>query len=463
MLVMKFGGTSLADAVAMRRVADIVETARPRRPVVVVSAVAGVTNRLLDSARRAHTREATAKSLMTPLRDIHRRILGDLRLKRGLVDDDLDLLGEALQGVYLLRELTPRSLDYVASFGEVMSSKIFAALLDRKGVGARAWNAWDAGMVTDDRHGEANVLPRTYTDLKANLAPVLADEVPVVTGFVARAESGERTTLGRGGSDYTAAIIGRALGVEEIQIWTDVTGIMSCDPRIVRKAYTLRQLSFAEAAELAFFGAKVLHPKTVEPALQVGIPVRILNTFEPEDSGTLVVRETPTRSSDDVIQGLAVKRGNLLVSLVSTRMLEAEGYLAEVFQVLARHRISVDGLATSEVSVSMTVDGRYADALKGALKDLRRYARTSVFRNRAIICVVGEGMRLHHGIAGEVFGILGDSNINIELITQGASELNLSFVVKDSVAERTLRALHARFLENKPKARGDSTPRAARR
>ena len=463
MIVMKFGGTSVGSADAIRRVAAVVSEARARHPVVVVSALSGVTNTLLEAARKAHVRAATPEALVEPLTRRHHELLRELKLPKKLVDGDLDWLGEALHGIWLLRELTPRSLDYVASFGELMSSKIVAACLSSHGVAAEAWAAWDAGMLTDDHYGEAAVQPETYPALKKKLRPVVETQVPVVTGFLGRNRTGERTTLGRGGSDYTAAIIGAALEAEEIQIWTDVTGIMSCDPRIVPNAATLRSLTFNEAAELAYFGAKVLHPKTVEPAVEHDIPVRILNTFEPHDPGTLVTNHLAP-GERRVVQGLAVKRANLLVSLTSTRMLDAEGYLARVFDALALHDVSVDLLATSEVSVSLTVESRYAEGVRAALRDLRGYATTSIARSRSVIAVVGAGMSQRPGIAGEVFGVLGREGVNIEMISQGASELNLSFVVRDAQANRALASLHGHFM------RGDSPtvliaapPRAAGR
>jgi aspartate kinase len=445
MIVVKFGGTSVGTPDAMRRVARIVEAALPDKPVVVVSALSKVTDRLLDAARRASKREATADDLVAPLAATHVDMLAELKVSKKLLDADFERLREVLQGIYLLRELTARSLDYVVSFGEVMSSQTLAAFLTKRGTPARAWAGWDAGVVTDDEHGEAGVLEETYTNLRRNLTPELGRSVPVVTGFLGRTKGGERSTLGRGGSDYSAAIIGKALGAREIQIWTDVAGIMSCDPRIVPDAFTLRYMTFAEAAELAYFGAKVLHPRTVEPAIEDGIPVRIVNTFAPDDPGTLVVKES-NEPGERVVEGLSVKRGNVLVNLDSTRMLDAEGYLSRVFDVLAAHDVSVDVLATSEVSISLTVDRRYEDGLKRALKELRREAHTTIYRDRSIICVVGEGMSVRPGVAGQVFGVMGAEGINIELISQGASELNITFVVKDAQADRALKALHEHFL-----------------
>ncbi len=448
MIVMKFGGTSVGTPEAMLQAAGIVERSRPRRPAVVVSALSKVTDALIAAARSAEKREKSAEDLVAPLSERHRSVITALKLGRRLVDADLERLEEALQGIYLLRELTPRSLDYVVAFGEIMSSKIFAALLVKRGLPARAWTGWEAGIVTDGNHGSAAVLEETYPALRRKLAPELGKRVPVVTGFLGGTRDGKRTTLGRGGSDYSAALVGRALDAEEIQIWTDVNGILSCDPRVVKDAFTLRYLTFAEAAELAYFGAKVLHPKTVEPAVEVGIPVRIANTFQPDDPGTLVVKES-AEDSERVVEGLSVKRANLLVHLESTRMLDAEGYLALVFGTLARHGVSVDCLATSEVSVSLTVDAAYEARLSAALEELDKAARATVQPGRSIVCAVGEGMQARPGVAGEIFGVFAREGINVELISQGASALNLTCVVADGDADRALVALHAHFLRGR--------------
>jgi aspartate kinase len=453
MIVMKFGGTSMGSAASMRRVSDIVlERAKATsgsHPVVVVSAVTKVTDRLIAASRAARGREAPAHELVAPIRATHDEIAGDLGVATSTYAEELDRLAEALHGVYLLRELTPRSLDYLMSFGEVLSSRILAGYLSERGVSAKPVTGWDAGLLTNEEHGEAAILPETYGRIEERLGAMVSSTLPVVTGFLAQAASGERTTLGRGGSDYTAAIVGRALRADEVQIWTDVCGIMSCDPRIVTDAYTIRSLTFAEASELAYFGAKVLHPKTVEPAVDVGIPVRVLNTFEPSDPGTLVVADLPA-SQKRGVEGLSVKRGNLLVHLVSTRMVGAEGYLARVFDAFARHRVSVDCISTSEVSLSLTVDAKYSEALDGALGDLHDHVRASVTPGRAVICAVGEAMAATPGLAGEVFAVMGREGINVEFISQGASKLNITFAVEDAHADRALRALHAKFCAGRP-------------
>jgi aspartate kinase len=451
MIVMKFGGTSVGSAEAIRRVAAIVRGRLPHNPVVVVSAVSGITDKLIGAARDAHKRRVPPDKSLEAIRGAHLRILAELDLPPTLVERYLERLGESLRGVWLLRELTTRSLDYVMSFGELMSSEIVAAHLTREGVAARAYPAWEIGVVTDDRHGEAAVLRETYARVKKRLLGNGVDGVPIVTGFLGRTKSGERTTLGRGGSDYTAAIIGRAVEAAEIEIWTDVSGILSADPRVVTDAFTLRTLTFAEAAELAYYGAKVLHPKTIEPAVQANIPVRILNTFKPDDPGTLVV-QSATEESGHLIEGLAIKKGVTLVNITSTRMLDAPGYLSEIFGCLARHHVSIDAVSTSEVSVTLAVDPRWKEALEAPLVELRKIAQVRLWPDRALVCVVGEGMQLTPGVAGRIFDVVGAAGINIDMISQGASELNVTFVVKQEDAEKAMRVLHETFLSGQQRA-----------
>ena len=418
--------------------------------MVVVSALSGVTNALIAAAHDARGRKVGPEKSAAQLAERHRTVIAELGLEERLVDAELGRLEEVLKGIFYLRELTARSLDYVMSFGEAMSSRIVAAHLSNEGVPAKAWMGWEAGIVTDDAHGEAAVLSETWSRVKQKLgrARTSSEEVPIVTGFLGRTKAGERSTLGRGGSDYSAAIVGRAIGADEIQIWTDVSGILSADPRVVPDAFTLRYVTFAEAAELAYFGAKVLHPKTIEPAVQAKIPVRILNTFAPDDPGTLVVAESD-EENERVVEGLAVKKGNVLVNITSSRMLDAAGYLARVFEVLRRHDVSVDVISTSEVSVSLTVDSRHAKQLDAAVEELGKVSTIRRWENKAIVAVVGEGMQVRPGVAARVFSVMGRAGVNIEMISQGASELNITFVVEDDQADDAMRALHAEFLAGK--------------
>ena len=443
MIVMKFGGTSLGNAEAIEKLAGIVGDHTEQKPVVVVSAVGGITNLLLESARRARARSREAENLLKRFRDIHNRIIFRLGLHPGLVERDCEHLREVLHGIRCLRELTPRTLDYVAHFGERVSAKILSSYLTGIGIPSRPCMGWEAGIITNDEHCNASPLPETYGRIRQRLR--MGKKLPVVTGFIARNARGEVTTLGRGGSDFTAALVGRALHAEEIQIWTDVTGIMTADPRLVPGARTIRKLSFAEAAELAYFGAKVLHPRTIEPAVEKDIPVRILNTFEPRAAGSLVVRRVkkPTRS----VRAIACKKNNILFNLRSTRMLDAHGYMASIFDVFNRYAVPVDLIATSEVGVSVTVDGSEEPKLKDIIWDLGRICTASTVSRRAIVCIVGEGIGRTPNVAGKVFKIVGRAGINVEMISQASSALNISFVVKNRDADRAVSLLHRDFIE----------------
>ena len=443
MIVMKFGGTSVGGPEAMRRVRRIVADRLALDPVVVVSAVGGVTNLLLENARRSRERSREGIRLLEEFRRVHDRIIGELGLPAGLVAKEYTQLAEVLHGVYYLGELTPRTLDYVASFGERVSAKIMSALFEAGGIPSRPYTGAEAGIVTNDEHGNASPLPSTYGIVRRRLKR--ARKLPVVTGFIARNRRGEITTLGRGGSDFTAAIIGRGVGAREIQIWTDVAGMMTADPRVVKTARTIPRLGFDEAAELAYFGAKVLHPRTIEPAVEKEIPVRILYTFAPDAPGTLVVRKAPR--SRGAIRAIACKKRNTLFTLRSTRMLAAHGYLARIFEVFKHYAVSVDLIATSEVSVSVTVDAGAAPKLKGIIGELGRICTARVFENRAIVCLVGEGIGETPRIAGKIFSGVGRAGVNVEMISQASSARNISFLVKDEDAGKTVRLLHRSFLE----------------
>ncbi|MBI2974282.1 MAG: aspartate kinase, partial [Deltaproteobacteria bacterium] len=280
--------------------------------------------------------------------------------------------------------------------------------------------------------------------LKANAKKELhSAHVPVITGFIGKDKNGKITTLGRGGSDYSAAIIGAAINADEIQIWTDVSGVYSADPRIVKNARKIEKISFAECSELAYFGAKVLHPKTILPAMNKNIPVKVLNTFEPENSGTIILSEM--KKSDEIVKALTCKKNITLININSTRMLFAYGFLARVFYVFDKYNISVDMISTSEVSMSLTIDKDMN--LDKAVEELNQIATTNIVRNKAIVCVVGVGLKNETGIAGKIFSLMGQHKINVEMISQGASEINISFVVENDEAEKAVKLLHREFVE----------------
>jgi aspartate kinase len=435
MIVMKFGGTSVGIpdrfAVATRLVAERL----PRDPIVVVSALAGVTDLLVEFCRAMSGRRELAQKIEARHQEFARGVgVPAAALEPLLRAWELEAAGWLPSH----QVVAGADRDRVLSFGERLSAELFAAGLRARGVDAIPMLAGDAGLITDERFGAAHPLPEAMGLLARQLAR--RPPLPVVTGFLGRTADGRVTTLGRGGSDYTAAILGAALGAEEIQIWTDTSGMLSADPRIVPEARPVAQLSFAEASELAYFGAKVLHPKTLLPAIDRAIPVRILNTAHPDEPGSLITPTAQAAESSWRVKSIACKKGVTAVTIVSTRMLHAHGFLARVFEVFGRHHIVVDLVTTSEVSISVTVDD--PSRLDDAIADLEGIGQVEVKHGLAVVAVVGEGAPSHVGLAGHVFTLLGGVGIGVEMISQGASRVNLSFVVRGEDADRSVRLLH---------------------
>lgn len=438
-LVMKFGGSSVADAACMRRVAELVEAALPHGPLVVLSAMGKTTNALFEAARQAEAGDLDAALAgIQRLRESHagasRELNGVQAPGLSAAFEELELL---LRGVALLRELSPRTLDAIASFGERLSTLVFAEFTGHALVDARAV------LRTDGRFGEAAPDTLRIEELAAtHLAPRLAPGRAVVTqGYIGSTEEGLTTTLGRGGSDYTAALLGAALKASEVQIWTDVEGVLTADPRIVPGALPIPELGFKEAAELAAFGAKVLHPATIQPAVDADIPVTVRHTARPGGRFTTISGEVATGRA---VTALASRGPVTVLTVSSTRMLAQSGFLARLFEVFGRHGASVDLVATAEVSVSLTVE---ADApLKALVRDLSAFATVAVAEERAILAVVGERLKRTPGICAGIFSALRD--INVEMISMGANEINLSLVVRRSDADEALRRLHAALIEH---------------
>lgn len=455
-LVMKFGGTSVQDATAMKRVARAIQK-ESRWPVVVVSALGGVTNLLLEAADLAQQGKSFDSKLAHIL-ERHDAITRDLELEVDLLDALKEELQRWLQGISLLRELSPRVRDALLSLGERMSVRLLAALLRKKGLKARAFDSWKLGLVTDDRHNRAAALPECLRSIRNALEQMEEGEIPVVTGFIGRSIDGEITTLGRGGSDFSAAIFGAAAHVEEIQIWTDVPGFLRADPRIVDAPQQIPEMRFDEAAELAYFGAKVLHPRTLEPARRRNIPVRILGTFHVDfdsgtpisEQGTLITDSTPS----EPLRALAIRKQVDTLHISSLRMLEAPGFLARVFGIFARHQISIDVIATSEVSISMTFDRSENGYLTEAIEEIKQFAEVEHQPERTILCLVGEGLRSDPSLIAQIFKILSDENIRMHVISQGASRINLTFVTNSPFGERAMHALYHSFFSDssEPKA-----------
>jgi aspartate kinase len=446
MVVMKFGGTSVESATAIQRVAGIVRTREDRHPVVVVSAMGKTTNKLLAIASAAIEGErADYIKQLHDLRDFHSRearmvVPLDRRaeLDRTL-DDHFQELTELVKGLAVLGELTPRSIDAISSYGERLSSYIVTLAFRHSGMNAVHVDARKV-IVTDKRHTQAAPnFPETYSRLMATIPPLAKDSVVVMGGFIGSTMDGVTTTLGRGGSDFTAAIVGAGIDAEAIEIWTDVDGMLTADPTILPGGHRVKSISFAEAAELAYFGAKVLHPATVVPAIEKNIPVLILNSRRPEVDGTRITAEAVR--CDNVVKSIACKRKIALVNIHSTRMLMAHGFLHRIFEVFDRYETPVDMVSTSEVSVSLTIDStKNIDAILG---EIRQFAEASVEKDEAIVCLVGENIRFTPGVARRVFNSL--DGINIRMISQGASLLNISFVVSEADLVRTVAALHEEF------------------
>jgi aspartate kinase len=442
MIVMKFGGTSVESREAIERVAEIVRLHSPRRPIVVVSAMGKTTNKLLAMASTAAAGNLIdAVTAWEQLRDYHLREAAGTEIVSE-VEAQFDDLKELLGALSILRELSPRASDAIAAFGERISSLIVFSIFNLVGIQAMQLDSRRV-ILTDGRHTQATPLfSKTNGELGRLLPDMCRTFVVVMGGFIASTEDGVTTTLGRGGSDYTAAIVGAAIGAEEIQIWTDVDGMLTCDPTILADGYRVKTCSFAEAAELAYFGAKVLHPATVLPAIEKNIPVRILNSRRPESEGTLIVAEAPP--SADPIRSIACKRNITLVNIVSTRMLMAHGFLRRIFEVFDRFETPVDMLATSEVSVSLTIDNtRSLDAIRA---ELETFAEVSIEANHAIVCLVGENIRRVPAVAARVFCALKD--IPVRMVSQGASLLNISLVIPAADVARAVESLHWEFFHH---------------
>jgi aspartate kinase len=446
MIVMKFGGTSVESASAIERVASIVKARLDRRPVVVVSAMGKTTNQLLAIAAEAVAgRRDQSLEQVHALRDFHyreaREAVGDSGWAgtERILDEHFRELAELVRGLAILGELTPRSIDAISSYGERLSSALVAQAFRNFGMEAAHIDSRRV-IVTDDRHTQAApIFPTTYSRLAKTVPPLAAERVVVMGGFIGATEDGVTTTLGRGGSDFTASIVGAGIGAEEIQIWTDVDGMLTCDPTILAGGHRVKTISFAEAAELAYFGAKVLHPSTLVPAIAKDIPVLILNSRRPEVSGTLIIADAvPCRN---VVKSIACKRGITLLNIRSSRMLMAHGFLRRIFEAFDRYHTPVDMVATSEVSVSLTIDNN--TRLEQIRDELRQIAEVEVEADQAIVCLVGENIRYTPGVAGRVFHAL--ERVNIRMISQGASLLNLSFVVAQADLKRVVELLHGEF------------------
>jgi len=463
-LVIKFGGVPVKDGESIRRAAEFVVDRYGKRdkPVVVTSAMAGVTDDLVTISHALVKPRANPKQLipefMKRISDRHfhacRAAIADkdvlYRVTR-TVKDTLDNLDRVLTGVSYLGELSPQSQDFVLSFGERLSAPILTGAIEFLGVPSQYLTGFDAGIVTDNHFTEARPLfEKTNKLVRQRLGKIVAaGEVPVVTGFIAGTEEGIMTTLGRGGSDYSASIIGAALGVDEIWIMTDVDGIMTADPKVEPNARVIKIISYLEATELAYFGAKVLHPKTIRPAMELDIPVRVRNASKPEREGTLIVRK-PKRI-EGIVKAITASKNVSLITVGGAEMIGAPGVTAAVFEILGRTGINVLMISqsSSQANISFAVNSKDVDAALHALRT--EFAQRNVNwsltcdRNASVIATVGAGMKGTPGVAARVFSTMGRNRINLLMIAQGSSELNISFAVNGADVVRAVRALHREF------------------
>jgi len=463
LIVMKFGGTSVGNAAALRQVVEIVDKAHRRgdRVVVVVSAMSGVTDMLLRGARQAEqgdieTSHRSHEDILTRHTEVidaflagtpaHERVSGELK---GLLDE-FDSLCHSIK---VLGELTPRALDVIAGMGERMNVRQVAAILEVHGIPTHALDATRL-IVTDSNYGSASpLMPQTTRRSQEVLVPLMDEGVvPVATGFIGASEQGIVTTLGRGGSDYSATILGRAINADEVWIWTDVNGVMTADPRVVPDARTIPRLSYAEVGEMAYFGAKVLHPQAIRPAKGADIPVRILNTFEPDHPGTLITRESD--GNGKTVKAVTAIKGMSLVVIEGSGMIGVPGVAARTFGAVARAGTSVLMISqsSSEQSICFVVPAsdsvRVLSALREEMsRELERHdiERVGAQNDIVVLTVVGAGMKGTPGIASMAFGALGRDHINVVAIAQGSSEYNISIVVEQADADHAVRALHEEF------------------
>ena len=460
---MKFGGTSVEDAVAMERTAEIVRGRRAKglEAVVVVSAMAKVTDLLLAGAAAAGRGDKTsALAIGARLRHRHIDTAAALleqersaRLQTAL-HVEFDALDDLLRGIAAVGELTPRTNDLVVSFGERLSSRMVAEAFDQRGLHGAHVDARNC-IITDANYGKA--APRESA-IEAKLAELVlplieAGKTPVLGGFIGSTVEGITTTLGRGGSDYTAALVGGGMHAGAIEIWTDVNGIMTTDPRICPDALRVKTISFEEAAELAYFGAKVLHPATILPAVQKSIPVWVLNSRNAENEGTKITAMAARCASP--FKSIAAKKRLTIIDVVASRMLMSHGYLKAVFDVFDKYKCAIDMVSTSEVSISLTVDSN--QQLPEICSELAKIADVKMEGNKALVCLVGEDIRGHNGIAGRVFSAV--SHVNVRMISQGASEINMSFMIDEEDVEEAVRSLHNHFFADPDETVFDVTNR----
>lgn len=436
MIVMKFGGSSVANRAQIEKVLGIVRDRVSAQPLVVSSAHKGITDGLIAAARAAVERkEAPGEAVIAKQAAVGK----DCGCPEALLAPFFEELRSLLKGISLVGELSPRSLDYVSSFGERMAVRVIADFFTRSGLKAQAFDVWDLGFVTDANFGQARPLAGYEEVMKREVAAkVPAGTVAVVTGFVGKTPKGDVTTVGRNGSDLTCTLVAAAVGAAEAQIWSDTDGVMTADPSVVPAAKNIPRMRFDEAAELAYFGSRVLHPATLEPAMARNIPVRVLNTNRPSHPGTVIEAAPP--AAQTAATSIAYKEGQTVVTLRSTRMFGESGFLSKVFEVLGRKGVVVDMVATSEVTVSFTTD-RPA-VLEAALPELRAFGEVAVAGGKTLLTVVGQQLARRAGLGARILGAVASVGVNVEMISYGEASINWTMLIADADIGRAVPVLH---------------------
>ncbi len=446
--VIKFGGSSLATGKRLLEVGNLVKRliAEGQKPIIVCSAMGSTTNRLhaagqlaleegsvdLDSLRTLHMSAIDNIGLSDEVRENTELLLADLRA--------------LLKGVSYIRELTPRTIDHLVSFGERLSVRIIAGVLNKLGIPSQSFDSWTVGLVTSGEHGNSDILDISSNNIETFFSKFGQDEVPVITGFIGKSEDGRITTIGRGGSDLTATYIGSSIGVDEVQVWKDVDGMLTADPKTVPNAEPVPCVSYEEAAELAYFGAGILHPLAMRPAQRSKIPVRIKNSYNPSHPGTVIVESRDLKGV--LVSAITCKRCISLIDIVSTRMVKQVGFISKVFETVARHGISVDMIATSEVSISLTLDNHLGDSnvKKNVIKELSAIADVTEKPCVSIVSLIANVERSSH-VMSEVFSIMKRENIHVLMLSQGASKVNIGLVIPEKNLDLAISSLHSHFFE----------------
>jgi aspartate kinase len=441
---MKFGGSSLRNAGRIKQVAHIIKGRLSLSPMVVVSAFDGVTEKLIALSHN--------KIHFSVIENIHKKIIKDLSLDETIISGVISELKCSYKGSpsLPLRD-KPKQLDKIISFGERLSARIVSSYLNQKGIKAQAFDAYDIGLLTDSHFGQASPLKESYPVIKKEVLSIIRKKiVPVITGFIGRDKQGNITTLGRNGSDYTATIIAACINAREVQLWSDSEGIMSADPRIVKDARPIEQITFDEASELAYYSRR-FHPLTLLECIRKNIPVRILNTYNPTSAGTIIrPLSILRREGNRPVKCIVYKKDIFLLTITSPRMLMQYGFLEKIFKVFAKYKIIIDMIATSEISVSVTTDRKYH--LNLALEELSRRiigSDVKIKEKQAIVCVIGQDIKYLSGLSGDIFMALKQSRpggIDIKMISQGYTRTNIAFVVDNCEVRRAVKALHKTLL-----------------